>query len=91
VEGISGHLSSGEIFTLLGSFGLFTSGLRTMAVIIMGNGEEFWSINEDRGSIIFISIGMVMLFLVGLFPHWFLPLLTNITQIFPHLLTWQLP
>ncbi len=79
------------IFTLIGSFGLFTSGLRTMAVITMGKTEESWRIRENRGSLLFLSLGLALLILVGLFPHWFLSPLTSIAQVFPHLVSWQVP
>lgn len=79
------------IFTLLGSVGLFASSIRMLAVLIMGKDETGWKFQENRGVLFFLTIGMILLFLVGLFPQWFFPPLTSIAQIFPHLLTWNIP
>ncbi len=71
-EKLANHSSITAIFTLLGTVGLLISGIRTLAVLTMGK-EDGWKIQEGRGIIIFLTIGVVLLFLVGLFPNRLIP------------------
>jgi NADH-quinone oxidoreductase subunit N len=77
------------VFTLLGSVGLLVSGIRTLAVLTMGQDEAGWSIQESRSHIIILTSGVFFLFLIGLFPQVIFPAVTSVSQIFTHLLTWQ--
>jgi formate hydrogenlyase subunit 3/multisubunit Na+/H+ antiporter MnhD subunit len=88
---LANHSFLTALFTLLGSVGLLISGIRTMAVLIMGKDEVGWSIHESKGLIFFLGTGVIFLFLIGLFPEWFLPSLTNVSQVFSHLISWQVP
>jgi formate hydrogenlyase subunit 3/multisubunit Na+/H+ antiporter MnhD subunit len=88
---LANHSLVTAIFTLLGSVGLLISGVRTMAVLTMGKDELSWSINDNKGLIIILGAGVILLFLVGLFPQWFFPSLTNVSKVFSHLISWQVP
>ncbi len=79
------------IFTLAGSVGLFTSGIRMMAVLVMGKEPANWSIHESSGILFFLVIGIILLMMAGLFPQWISPALSQISQVFPHLISWQVP
>jgi formate hydrogenlyase subunit 3/multisubunit Na+/H+ antiporter MnhD subunit len=79
------------LFTLLGTVGLFISAIRMLAVLTMGKQETEWKISESSGTIIFLSVGLILIFLVGLFPHWFNPQLFDLSQVFSHLQSWQVP
>jgi NADH-quinone oxidoreductase subunit N len=59
------------IFTfwaLAGSIGLLAGGLRSLAVLVMGKKHEPWKINEKGALILLLGLGLVALFLAGLYP-----------------------
>jgi NADH-quinone oxidoreductase subunit N len=55
-------------WVLAGSFGLLAGGLRSLAVLVMGKKNEPWKINENGALIVLLGLGLVALFLAGLYP-----------------------
>lgn len=90
-QNLANHSLFTAIFTLLGTVGLLISAIRMLAVLTMGKDETSWKITENKGTIAFLAIGIVVLFLVGLFPNWFFPASIDVSQVFSHLISWQLP
>jgi hypothetical protein len=48
----------------------------------MGDGAEDWRVTESWPQRIYFVIGILVLFLAGLFPEWFLPTLTAMAELF---------
>jgi NADH-quinone oxidoreductase subunit N len=64
-----GQISPLSIFWVLaGSFGLLAGGLRSLAVLVMGEKNDPWRINENRALILLLGLGVAALFLAGLYP-----------------------
>jgi NADH-quinone oxidoreductase subunit N len=55
-------------WTLVGSLGLLGGGLRTLAVLVMGPEDEPWKIYEKLPQVILLILGILTLFLAGLYP-----------------------
>ncbi len=75
------------VATVVGSAGLIVGGLRSLAVLVMGPEEMPIpdDAEQDKESFfpsVMILVGVGAIFLVGLFPQWFFPLLTSITVTF---------
>jgi NADH-quinone oxidoreductase subunit N len=69
------------VWLLIGMVGLLLSGLRSLAVLVMGP-DENWRSLESVGQDFFLVLGIMGLFIVGLFPHWFLTLFSNLPKVF---------
>jgi NADH-quinone oxidoreductase subunit N len=74
-------------WALIGCMGLLFGGVRTLVVLVTGEGKASWKITETREERIFLATGIILLLLLGLFPQIFLPFLTNLpfkfTQFLP--------
>jgi NADH-quinone oxidoreductase subunit N len=55
-------------WALAGSFGLLAGGLRSLAVLVMGKKKEPWKINEKGTLILLLGLGLLALFLAGVYP-----------------------
>lgn len=84
-EQISSTAPAALLWTFLGCAGLFIGAFRTIAVLVMGETEEPWSRSESRAGLFFLSVGVAALLLMGLLPHWFLPVAQSLGQAFTHL------
>lgn len=71
---------------LFASVGIFTSGLRTLAVLVMGKEEVSWKITETWKLNLFLGIGIVALITVGVAPQLILPAVVEVIQSFPRLI-----
>jgi NADH-quinone oxidoreductase subunit N len=67
---------------LAGNGFLLVAGLRTLAVLAMNPEATPWRMDENRLTRIFLVLGWVVIFVVGLMPQRFFPYLVGIAQIF---------
>ena len=75
---------TGAIWYAIASIGLFMGGIRSLAVLVAPSKENF-IIKESWPQRIFLSFGILMLILLGIFPQWIAPLLSRFPLMFSHL------
>ena len=84
-EGLSSQSLSIAFWFLIGILGLLTGATRTLAVLVMSPQGTSWEMQERWGSGIMIGVGVIGLFVLGIFPQLFHPILTNLPAMFEHL------
>jgi len=83
-EGVASRSLPALIWILVGSLGLFINALRTIFNFVTVNEESPWGSRETILQHFFLIIGIVTIFLIGLFPQWTLLLWSNLPAIFTH-------
>lgn len=73
------------IWYLVGSLGLLTGGIRVLAVLVAPFNNEGFNSGENWSQRIFLSIGILLLILMGIFPQWISPLISRLPSMFTHL------
>jgi len=84
-EGLASQSLTIALWFLIGILGLLTGVTRTLAVLVMSPKGTEWQIQERWGSGILIGIGAMSLFILGIFPQLFRPILANLPAMFEHL------
>jgi NADH-quinone oxidoreductase subunit N len=84
-ESLSQSSLSLTFWVLIGSLGLLASAIRVLAALTSIPEGSTWESRETPSLRFFLIIGMLGLFLLGLFPHWTQLLWTKLPAIFEHL------
>jgi NADH:ubiquinone oxidoreductase subunit 2 (subunit N) len=84
-EGLARQSPGAAIWVLIGSLGLVTGSIRSLAVLSMAPEGTRWEVHESWPQRIFLMLGALALILLGLFPQWATPLLTWLPSVFEHL------
>jgi len=83
-EGLAEQSLSVAFWFLIGILGLLTGGIRTLAVLVMAPEGTGWELRESWGPGILIGLGVIGLFVLGIFPQTFRPILANLPAMFEH-------
>lgn len=76
---------SSAFWMAIGIVGLLTSAFRSLAVISMADEYTSWKPREDRAQMLMLGLGMLGLFILGLFPQTIQFFLTDLPSMFEHL------
>jgi len=77
LDGLAKETLGIAVFVMIGIAGVITAALRTLTVLVTGPQESSWEIKESPAMLALLLLAVISLFVVGLFPQWFLPLLTR--------------
>ena len=69
----------------MGLAGLFIGAIRTLAVLVMATEESHWQWGGSISQNILITLGIIALFILGLFPQWMQPILSKLPLAFAHI------
>jgi len=84
-DGLSRVSLSGALWLGVGIVGLLVSSFRTMAVLSMADEYTGWELREGWLPGIMLGLGMIGLFILGLFPQIVQSMLSNLPAMFEHL------
>jgi len=84
-EGLARQTPNIAWFVLIGSLGLFTGAIRSLAVLSMAPEGTRWEVRESWPQRIFLALGTLALLILGLFPQWTTLLLARLPSVFEHL------
>lgn len=84
-EGLAGSSTLTAFWVLLGVLGLLTGAVRSMAVLVMAPEYTEWGWGETWVQRIMLGIGVLGLFILGLFPQVVRPLLEGLPLMFNRL------
>ncbi len=73
------------LLALAGGVGILIGGMRAMAVLISGKEPAAWQSNENPTQKVLLVLGVIMLFLLGIFPEWLLGPIERIAATFTSL------
>lgn len=74
-----------SIWVFLGLFGLQIAAFRTLASFAMARADAQWELNESWTQIAMLGIGVLGLFMLGMFPQILQPFLSSLPALFEHL------
>lgn len=83
-EGLGAESIPVAFWFLLGTFGLMTGALRTLAVLVMSKEGNDWEVHAITERRVMIGIGIASLLILGVFPQVLQPLLVNLPTMFEH-------
>jgi len=84
-EGLARVSISAALWMGIGIVGLLTSAFRSLAVISMAEEHTDWQPRENLTQMLMLGLGMIGLFVLGLFPQSVQSLLTDLPLMFEHL------
>ncbi|HUF00358.1 MAG TPA: proton-conducting transporter membrane subunit [Anaerolineales bacterium] len=84
-EGLSRVSISAALWMAIGIIGLLTSAFRSLAVISMADEYTAWKPRETPTQMTMLGLGMIGLFILGLFPQTVQFFLANLPLMFEHL------
>lgn len=84
-ESLSRISLSSALWMAIGIIGLLISAFRSLAVISMADEYTSWKPRENTAQIIMLGLGMIGLFILGLFPQTVQFLLADLPLMFEHL------
>ena len=84
-EGLANTSLTLSFWLLIGLLGLLISAVRTLAVFVMAPEKTGWTWNENRAQVIMLGVGVIGLFILGIFPQVMQPFLSSLPGMFEHL------
>jgi len=74
-----------SFWVFLGMFGLLVAGIRTLAVFVMADEDKKWNANESWMQRTMLGLGVIGLFILGIFPQVLQPFLASLPALFERL------
>lgn len=74
-----------SFWVFLGMLGLLIAAARTLAVFVMAGGDKKWEWNESWVQTTMLGLGVIGLFILGMFPQVLQPFIQNLPALFDHL------
>jgi formate hydrogenlyase subunit 3/multisubunit Na+/H+ antiporter MnhD subunit len=82
---LAGQSLTISFWTFVGLFGLLIAAIRSLAVFVMAEEHKNWELNESWVQITMLGLGVLGLFILGMFPQILQIFLANLPTLFDHL------